>query len=129
MRCLLDTHALVWFADGDAKLSAAALATVGDPASELFVSPASFWEIAIKAHLGKWALTMPYLDYADAVFRLYGFHELPIRPDHTVRLIGLPNHHNDPFDRLLAVQALAEGLTLVSADAVFDRYGVPRVWA
>ena len=60
---------------------------------------------------------------------MYGFRELAIRPDQTARLIGLPNHHGDPFDRLIAVQVLADGLTLVSIDAVFDRYGVPRVWA
>lgn len=129
MRLLLDTHAVVWYTHGDPKLTATAHAAIQDPANEVWVSPASYWEIAIKVHLGKWALNHPYPAFMHIVFNVYGFRALPVLPDHTARLIGLPNHHGDPFDRLLAVQAAAEGLTLVSADAVFDRYGVPRLWA
>jgi PIN domain nuclease of toxin-antitoxin system len=65
----------------------------------------------------------------DIVLNQYGFRVLRILPDHTARLIGLPNHHGDPFDRLLVAQATAEGLTLVSADPALDRYGVPGLWA
>lgn len=85
--------------------------------------------MAIKIRLGKWTIAKPYADLIDDLWTVYGFHILPVQPDHTIRLIGLPNHHTDPFDRLIAVPAQAEGLALVSKDAVFDLYGVPRVWA
>lgn len=129
MNLLTDTHALVWFTDGDPQLPAAARTALGDPANAVFVSPAAYWEIAIKVHLGKWRLNLPYHVYTDTVFNVYGFREIPIRPDQTARLIGLPNHHNDPFDRLMAVQCLSDQLTIVSGDTKFDLYGVPRIWA
>jgi PIN domain nuclease of toxin-antitoxin system len=129
VKVLADTHALVWFALADPRLSAIARAVLADPSNEILVSPASYWEIAVKVHLGKWQLAQPYPDLIDSLWTVYGFHILPILPDHTARLIGLANHHGDPFDRLLAVQALAEGVSLVSADPVFDLYGVPRIWS
>lgn len=129
MRLLVDTHAVAWFSLSDPQLSATAAAALADRANEVFVSPASYWEMAIKIHLGKWTIGKPYADLVDDLWAAYGFEILPVAPDHTTRLIGLPDHHNDPFDRLIAVQALAENLTLVSKDAVFDLYGVPRIWA
>lgn len=129
MRLLLDTHALVWYTHADPKLTAVARTAIQDATNEVLISPASYWEIAIKVHLGKWALNKPYPQFMAGVLNTYGFHVLPILPDHTARLIGLPDHHRDPFDRLLVAQALTEGLALVSADAVFDLYGVPRIWA
>jgi PIN domain nuclease of toxin-antitoxin system len=129
VRLLLDTHALVWYTHADPKLTTVARTAIDDVTNEIWISPASYWEIAIKVHLGKWALNQPYPQFMAGVANLYNFQILPILPDHTARLIGLPDHHRDPFDRLLVVQALAEGLSLVSADAAFDAYGVPRVWA
>ncbi|MBX9624865.1 MAG: type II toxin-antitoxin system VapC family toxin [Gemmataceae bacterium] len=129
MRLLLDTHALVWFVLNDPQLPARARAAIQDPANEVWVSPTAYWELAIKVHLGKWALSQPYPSLMQTALNVNRFLILPIGVDHTARLIGLPDHHRDPFDRLMAVQAVAEGLTLVSADAVFDLYGVPRLWA
>ena len=129
MRVLADTHAVVWFAFADPRLPATARTVLADPANEVLVSPASYWEIAIKVHLGKWHLVQPYPDLIDSLWSTYGFRILPILPDHTARLIGLANHHNDPFDRLLAAQALAEGVSIVSGDSLFDRYGAPRLWS
>ena len=128
MRLLLDTHALVWYAQDDPNLPAARRADIQDAANEVWISPASYWEIAIKVHLGKWKLNLAYSVFMDTVLNVYGFRVLPILPDHTARLIGLPDHHRDPFDRLLIVQAMAEGLLIVSADAAFDASGVPRLW-
>ena len=128
-RLLLDTHALVWYVLNDPQLPARARAAIRTPANQVWVSPAAYWELAIKVHLGKWALSRPYPALMNLALNLYRFRVLPIKVGHTARLIGLPDHHRDPFDRLLAVQAQAEGLTLVSADAVFDRYAVPRLWA
>ena len=128
MKLLLDTQAFLWFVLNDARLSPAARTLLVDPANELLFSPASYWEIAIKVHLGKWTLAQPYPDLIDSLWTVYGFQVLPILPAHTARLIGLPDHHRDPFDRLLIAQALAEGLTIVGTDVVFDQYGVLRLW-
>jgi PIN domain nuclease of toxin-antitoxin system len=128
VRVLLDTQALVWYAFADPHLSTTARAVIANPANEVLVSPASYWEIAIKVSLGKWQLHQPYPDLIDSLWTVYGFRILPITSEHTGRLIGLPFHHRDPFDRLLAAQAFVESVPLVSSDPVFDRYGVTRVW-
>lgn len=125
---MLDTHAAVWYAIGDPQLSAIARTFIQDAANEPLVSPASYWEVAIKVHTGKWQLLVPYGQLVDSLFSVYGFGHLPILPAHTFRLIGLPDHHKDPFDRLLIAQALAEGIPIISADKIFDAYGVTRIW-
>lgn len=129
MRLLLDTHALVWYTHADPNLPTTAQAAIQNGANEVWISPASYWEIAIKVHLGKWQLNHPYAAFMNIVLNQYGFQILPILPEHTARLIGLPNYHRDPFDRLLAAQAMAGGMPIVSVDATFDQYGVTRVWA
>ncbi len=128
MKILVDTHSLVWFAFADPKITETAMNVIADTGNEILVSPASYWEIAIKVALGKWKLLQPYEELIDTLWRVYGFQILPILPSHTARLIELPFEHNDPFDRLLAAQALMEGVPLVSADTVFDKYGVSRIW-
>jgi PIN domain nuclease of toxin-antitoxin system len=125
---LLDTHALYWYIEGDSQLSATACTLIRDASNEVLISPASYWEIAIKISLGKWQLNSPYEDFLAIGLKHYGFLILPILPAHTARLIGMPFHHKDPFDRLLAAQALAEEVPLVSADTAFDDYGVTRWW-
>ncbi len=128
MRVLLDTHALYWFLEGDAKLSKPAALVIGDPDNVILFSPASYWEIAIKISLGKWQLNRPYADFIDIALVNYGFQILSIIPGHTAELLKLPFHHRDPFDRLLIAQAIVEGLEIVSADAQFDAYPVKRTW-
>jgi PIN domain nuclease of toxin-antitoxin system len=125
---LLDTHTLLWFALGDAKLSGVADALIRDPANTKFVSPASYWEIAIKMSTGKYTLQVPHATFFQGAIANNGFRVLQIEPRHTERIIGLPRHHNDPFDRLLVAQALADGLALVSVDPALDPYGVRRLW-
>ena len=91
----------------------------------MYVSAASAWEIAIKTSLGRLA---PRRTVTDAV-QDSGFSELPIRFSHAARVRTLPWHHRDPFDRLLVAQALDEGLTIVTRDAVFRRYGLKTLTA
>jgi len=131
MRVLVDTHALHWYIEGDKRLSQVAGITIQDAANEVFISPASFWEIAIKVDLGKWKLEKPYAALMDLALVTYGFQILPISVSHTNQLIGLPypEGHRDPFDRLLVAQCLAEGLPLVSCDTAFDLYPFRRLWA
>ena len=92
------------------------------------MSPASYWEIAIKISIGKWQLNRTYEEFIDIGVNQYGFHVLPILPAHTARLIGLPFHHKDPFDRLLVAQAMVEGMPIISSDPVLDAYAIKRLW-
>lgn len=128
MRLLLDTHTLYWYIEGDPNLSRTAQTLIQDATNDVFISPASYWEIAIKLNLGKWTLNRPYQEFADLATLTYGFAILHIQPTHTANLIGLPPHHGDPFDRLLVAQALAEGLSIVSIDDKLDAYGIIRLW-
>lgn len=128
MRLLLDTHTMYWYIEGDPKLSTTARILVQDALNEVLISPASYWEIAIKISIGKWQLNRTYEEFIDIGLNQYGFHVLPILPTHTARLIGLPFHHKDPFDRLLAAQAMVEGIPIVSYDTVLDAYGITRLW-
>ncbi|HEY1048273.1 MAG TPA: type II toxin-antitoxin system VapC family toxin [Prosthecobacter sp.] len=128
MRLLIDTHALLWFCEGNPALSARAQAAMEDVANERFVSHATAWEVAIKMGLKKLALQMEYDELFYQVLEDNRFQVLPPSLEHYRALIQLPQHHGDPFDRLLIAQAQVEGLTLVSRDAHFPAYGVPLLW-
>jgi PIN domain nuclease of toxin-antitoxin system len=130
VRLLLDTHAMCWYIEDDPRLTATARTLIQDASNEILVSPASYWEMAIKISLGKWQLNRPYEEFIDIGLKQYGFQILPILPAHTARLIGLPHlpGHKDPFDRLLVAQALLEQISIVSADSPLDGYGVTRLW-
>jgi PIN domain nuclease of toxin-antitoxin system len=93
---ILDTHALYWYIEGDPQLSATAQTLEQDASNEVLISPASYWEMAIKISMGKWQLNRPYEEFIDIALNQYGFRVLPILPSHTARLIGLPFHHKDP---------------------------------
>jgi PIN domain nuclease of toxin-antitoxin system len=99
-----------------------------DPANELLLSVASVWEMAIKASLGKLRLATTLGGLLDDARANLGVGLLQIAPEHAMRVQDLPFHHRDPFDRLLASQAIADRLVMLSADSVFDRYGVRRIW-
>ncbi|HZL35789.1 MAG TPA: type II toxin-antitoxin system VapC family toxin [Tepidisphaeraceae bacterium] len=132
MQLLLDTHAWLWFALGDAKLSVVAKAAILDPLNVKHVSPASYWEISIKIRMGKYVLATPYTQFMREAMLGNGFKHLAITPEHTERVSILPfphgDRHRDPFDRLLISQALVEGMILVSDDTKFAAYGVPVLW-
>lgn len=123
----MDTHTFLWFVLDDPQLSPA-MAAIQDTANNAYVSPASHWEIAIKISLGRYRLQEDFETFWSAGMRSGEFRILPVSIQHTARLIALPFHHKDPFDRLLVAQALADGFVLVSADRVFDAYGATRVW-
>ena len=128
MRLLLDTHTFLWFALDDPKLSTRAKSLIMDAAHEKCVSPASYWEIAIKIGTRKYALSKPYEEFMREAIDMNGFSYLHIEPRHTTLLTTMAHHHKDPFDRLIAAQALAEQIAIVSEDAQFDYYGVQRLW-
>jgi PIN domain nuclease of toxin-antitoxin system len=128
MRLLLDTHALLWFLMDDPKLSSKAKVAIADPTNECFLSPASLVEIALKVRLGKLTLHAPFATLFPAELSAKDIQLLPLESHHIEPLTTLPLHHKDPFDRLIAVAALVEGLTLVSKDQAFDAYGLSRLW-
>jgi PIN domain nuclease of toxin-antitoxin system len=128
MKLLLDTHAFLWFVVNDPKLSPAARTSICDPANEVYVSPASYWEIAIKIGLGKYALQRPYQPFLEDAIAQNDFVVLPVEIKHTAVLTSMVLHHRDPFDRLLIAQALVEQMTMVSNESIFDSYGVQRLW-
>lgn len=121
MKFLLDTHLLLWTAGDPKRLSAKARKLINEPTSELFFSAASLWEIAIKRGLGR--------DDFKVDARLLrrglldnGYSELPIGSEHAVAIDSLPPIHKDPFDRMLIAQAMVEGITLLTSDAVVAQY-------
>lgn len=127
MSYLLDTHAYLWWLGDPRRLGEQVRHTLEDRSASVFVSMASFWEIAIKSSLGKLSLSRG-VEILEAELGEDGLLLLPIRAVHCGGVVGLPFHHRDPFDRLLVSQAMQEGLTLLSRDEVFDAYGVSRLW-
>ena len=128
MKLLLDTHALLWFYLDDPQLSPTAKSLILNSAHQKLVSPASYWEIAIKIGKRKYALSKPFEDAMTEAIDGNGFGYLHIEPRHVALLTTMPAHHNDPFDRLLVAQALAERIAVVSGDSQLDAYGVTRYW-
>lgn len=127
MKLLLDTHTFLWFVfrqpTGERFFQLCL-----DPANDLYLSVASYWEICIKTGLGKMELTEDWAEVFDREIAANAIRWLPIEPGHCREVIALPHHHRDPFDRLLVAQARVEGLTLLSADPNLGRYDVPVVW-
>jgi PIN domain nuclease of toxin-antitoxin system len=128
MRLLLDTHALLWWFVDDPSFPASARRFVAHANNTVFVSAASAWEIATKTRLGKLGGAEELA--ADFVGHLARerFEQLPITAQHGIRAGLLPGPHRDPFDRMLIAQSQAEDLPIVSNDAIFDTYGVRRIW-
>lgn len=127
MRYLLDSHTLLWAIDSPEKLSRLARKIVDDRSSVLFVSIATPWELAIKANSGKLDVQELLQDF-DRSISSSGYELLDTKVPQVIRAGMLPLHHRDPFDRLMAAQALELRLPIVSRDHVFDLYGVPRIW-
>jgi PIN domain nuclease of toxin-antitoxin system len=128
MTLLLDTHTFLWFCQGDPLLSATAKILIEDAGNRKLLSIASCWEIAIKAGLGKLTLGEPSATYIPAALSRTGFEILPISLAHATGVETLPQHHRDPFDRVLVSQATVEAIPIVSADAALDPYRIQRLW-
>lgn len=128
MKILLDSHALVWFLTGHPRLSARASEAIMAVDSEVAVSAASAWEIATKVHAGKWPEADRIAHDLERVLVERDFISLPVTVAHG-RLAGLlPGAHRDPFDRMLAAQAVTEDMQLVTADPAFRQFAVKVLW-
>jgi PIN domain nuclease of toxin-antitoxin system len=128
MRHLVDAHSLIWALDNPRKLGIRATVILEDPANELIVSVGTIWELSIKVGLGKLSLSLPYRTWMEEALVDLALVVSPITLEIAERQMALPFHHRDPFDRLLAAQCLVEAIPIVSADSVFDQYGVSRTW-
>ena len=127
MRLLLDTHAFLWFASGDRRLSRHARASMEAEDAELHISAATVWEIAIKAGLGRLTLPAP-VDAWLAEKLGEGYRMMAVTWAHAAAVERLPFHHRDPFDRLLVAQGIAERLAIVTRDRAFRKYAVDVLW-
>lgn len=128
MHLLLDTHTLLWWLAGDARLSRKARAAIADEDNAIHVSGASAWEVSTKHRLGRLPEVGPLVTAFAREVAAQGFIALDITLEHGQRAGGLAGAHRDPFDRMLVAQAQAERLTLVSNEKLFDDYGVDRLW-
>jgi PIN domain nuclease of toxin-antitoxin system len=128
VRVLLDTHAFLWWLDGDRRLSKRTRALISNEDTEVLVSAATAWEISIKAASGKLPGALDVAADILGCVRAQRFVPLDITVLHAQRAGSLPPLHGDPFDRALIAQALLEGVPILSVDAVFDGYGVTRIW-
>jgi len=125
---LLDTHTFLWWLMGDGALSAAAREGIEAPRSAVFVSASSAWEIATKRRIGKLSIASAIVADLEGTIADQNFLNLPVTVRHGQLAGALPGPIRDPFDRMLIAQAMAENLLLVSNEAIFDRYGVARLW-
>lgn len=123
MTILLDTHVWLWMLTEPTRLGRLR-ARLEDPANELLLSAASTWEIAIKAGLGRLDVPRPLDDYLADRIRSTSVTPLAIGHSHTAAVANLPDHHRDPFDRLLIAQARIEDVPIATADKIFGRYGI-----
>ena len=128
VKLLLDTHALLWWLDGDERLPAEARERIGDEDNAVLVSAASAWEIATKVRIGKLPGAVEVAERMPEILLSQGFTSLPISIEHARKAGLLAGPHRDPFDRMLIAQAQLENLLLVSNEELFDAYGVQRLW-
>lgn len=131
MRCLLDTHALIWASVTPERLGAAAAKILQDRRNDLYVSLATMWEISVKVSKPQNLLTLPrgWSERTDDYMAEWGLSWLPIRLDHCRAVRALPwGRHRDPFDRMLIAQAQVEELSIVTADPDFKKYDIKVVW-
>jgi PIN domain nuclease of toxin-antitoxin system len=128
LRCLLDTHTLIWWMTTDPHLSRTARGLIEEKHNVSLVSAVSAWEIATKVRLGRLPAAANLVQDFVADLTRERIDILAVTADHAIRAGLLPGPHKDPFDRMLIAQALAENVPIVSNDRALDGYGVRRLW-
>ena len=129
MTYLLDTGVWLWSLWEPERIGRKAREVMEDLSQEVFLSAVTAWEIAIKSAAGKLKLPEPPVSYVPRRMADQGLRPLAISHPHALAVNGLPVHHRDPFDRLLIAQANLEGMTIITADRIFEQYPVPLLWA
>jgi PIN domain nuclease of toxin-antitoxin system len=128
VKILLDTHTFLWWITDDHRLSALAREILGDGNNELFLSAVTGWEITIKVQIGRLKLPDEPLQFVLEQMRINAIQSLAIQMNHALHVYTLPQHHRDPFDRLLVAQSQLEGLPILSADSQLASYRVQLIW-
>ena len=128
MKILLDTHAFLWIISDSQKLTGKAKAAYIDTDNRLFFSAASLWEISIKVSIGKLKLSGDWHTVIKKELEINGIQWLPIESTHCQKIIDLPFHHRDPFDRMLISQACCEEMAIITTDKTFQKYDVDIIW-
>lgn len=128
MRLLLDTSVFLWYIAGDSRVPDKVKEAIAMDGTQTYLSSVSVWEMSVKHGLGKLSLPGPVAVYAREQRQRQGFLALPLCEDDVEHLAKLPDHHRDPFDRMLICQTLQYGLRLVTNDSAILRYPVPIYW-
>jgi len=128
MNLLLDSNTVVWFLEGAPELSETAAGLIEKEDSRSLVSSVTSWELAVKTGLGRLRIPYGLGEEFNSTIESIGLELLPLSPAALARTTRLPRHHRDPFDRLLAAEALEQSASLISPNEIFDSYGVKRVW-
>lgn len=128
MKVLIDTHVFIWWTSNSQMLSLPVLKLLSDPNTEVILSIVSIWEMQIKVSLGKLQLKTILPELIEDEVKRNHIKLLLLDLSHIYALSNLPNHHRDPFDRLLIAQAQIEDLVIVSIDDKFDGYEIERLW-
>jgi len=127
-RFLIDTHVLLWWFFNDSHLSKKAIKIIGDPDNTILVSSASGWEISTKFRLGKLAGAENIVKDLPELLRKSRMSVLPIDLKHAILAGSFDNEHRDPFDRMLAAQAIIEGVALLTSDKAFSSFSLKAIW-
>jgi PIN domain nuclease of toxin-antitoxin system len=127
VRVLVDTHVVLWLSLEPSRVSSKVLAVLADEDTERLLSAASVWELAVKWRSGKLPLPAHPREWTARLMREMVIDPLPVRHDHALLAADLPDHHRDPFDRLLVAQAQVEGVPIVTADPAIAKYDVQVV--
>ena len=127
MRVLIDTHVLIWYIEGNPKLSPKAREFIDSTQDQVFLSSASLWEMAIKLNVNKLQLSRSF-DELEALLVRMSVRVLPISFADLQEYVKLPLHHRDPFDRMIIAQAIAHSYPLISADHAFSAYPIQQLW-
>lgn len=128
MNVLLDTHAFLWWVIDDPQLSNTARTIIADPTNTIYLSVISAWEIIIKERTGKLALPEPPQTYIPSRLASNRFISLNVQMQHVLQIAALPDHHRDPFDRLLIAQSQVENIPLLTVDHLISQYSVDIIW-
>jgi PIN domain nuclease of toxin-antitoxin system len=128
MNALLDTHAFLWWVVDDPQLSDTAREIIADPSNTIYFSVVSAWEIIIKTGTGKLYLPEAPETYIPSRIASNHFMSLPVQMQHVLQIAALPDHHRDPFDRILIAQSQVENIPLLTVDNAIRRYSVDVIW-
>jgi PIN domain nuclease of toxin-antitoxin system len=128
MRAILDTHAILWWVTNNPQLSQTVRDIIADPDNTLYLSVASSWEIIIKFNTGKLPLPEPPTQFIQSCLSVNRFESLAIDLPHVFQINTLPDHHKDPFDRILIAQAQVENIPILTVDKMIIEYPVQTIW-